>query len=837
MKPELLAPAGNWECARAAVANGADAVYFGLSRFNARLRADNFTEADLPPLVTWLHERGARAYVTLNTLVFSDELADAERFLLLLAGSGVDAVIVQDLGLARLAAEVAPALAVHASTQMTLTSPEGVEFAKKLGVKRAVLARELSLRELEKFHGAKILPLEVFVHGALCVAYSGQCLTSEALGQRSANRGECAQACRLPYTLTVDGAALDLGDKRYLLSPRDLAAVAEVPLLMKLGVASFKIEGRLKSPEYVAAVTRVYRRAIDAADGEEASRQAAKTPGLLDKKNSRLGGLARESDFYQLEMAFSRGLSPGWLRGVDHQRLVHARFGKKRGAFVGFISAVGCDHVTVSVETPVRPGDGVVFDTGGDTDREQGGRVYQARGGALYFERGKIDFSQIKAGDRVWKTDDPRLDRELRASFRHDPPARGRGLALTVGGAEHEPLTLTARLGGFTATLQSQIPLQRAHQQPLTAERLRAQLGRLGGTKYQLDTLTLTAPGNLILPVSELNRLRRAMVVALDAAPSPVPVTVSARPRLAELLARSREDAQDILPTLAVTCRAAAQIDAALDCGIRRLYLDFEDPRRYRDAVAQVRAGKLVNASVYLATPRIQKAGEHGIFRLIAGAAPDGVLIRNLGALSWFKDAPLRKAGDFSLNVANPLTADLLMREGLEWLTVSYDLDAAQVTALLLAAPPRWFELTLHQHLPMFHMEHCLFAAFLTGAGDFKTCGRPCERHTLRLRDRAGAGHPVKADVGCRNTVFHQRAQSGAAFYEQFQRAGLRRYRVELLDENAADARLIISAYQELMAGNLAAGTLSARLKTHDQLGVTSGTLTVPAKSSTVNDH
>ncbi|MDR1146541.1 MAG: U32 family peptidase [Verrucomicrobiales bacterium] len=839
-QPELLAPAGNWECVKAAVANGADAVYFGLPRFNARLRADNFTEADLPRLTDYLRARGVRAYVTLNTLIFSDELADAERFLMLLADSHVDAVIVQDLGLARLAREVAPSLAVHASTQMTLTSPEGVEFAKKLGVARAVLARELSLRELEKFHGAAILPLEVFVHGALCVAYSGQCLTSEAFGQRSANRGECAQACRLPYTLTVDGASKDLGDRRYLLSPQDLAAVREVPLLMRLGVASFKIEGRLKSPEYVAAVTQVYRQAIDG----EISRRDAEPQSLLDKKNSAPPRLcANQTDFYQLEMAFSRGLFTGWLHGVDHQRLVHARFGKKRGAFAGQVSAVGRDHVTVSGGVAVRPGDGVVFDTGGDPDNEQGGRVYQADGGRLFFAHGKIDFSQVKAGDRVWKTDDPQLDRELRNSFRHDPPATGAVLVLTVSGAANSPLSVTARLGDATVSLQSQIPLQCAQKQPLTVERLREQLGRLGGTRYRLGPLTVNGLDHVMLPVSELNRLRREMVARLDAAPSAAPVAAGSRPRLKELLAQShgaaesdsvqktprlRVSARDLPLTLSVTCRTNEQIDAALACGVPRLYLDFEDLRRYRDAVTHIRA-TVSGAEIFLATPRIQKAGEQGLFQLIASAAPDGVLIRNLGALSWFQDSPLRKVGDFSLNVANPLTADLLKRENLETLTMSYDLNAGQVLALLAAAPPAWFELTLHQHLPMFHMEHCVFAAFLSTGSDSRTCGRPCERHTVRLRDRVGAEHPVKADVGCRNTVFHQRAQSGAAFYEQFQRAGLRRYRVELLDENAADARVIISVYQALLAREITADELVAKLKVAAQLGVTSGTLTVLA--------
>ncbi|HET6409434.1 MAG TPA: peptidase U32 family protein, partial [Chthoniobacteraceae bacterium] len=247
--PELLAPAGDWDCLRAAVANGADAVYFGLPRFNARLRAHNFTEEELPAVVAFCHRYGAKAYVAFNTLVFTGELDDAESYLRTLSGAGVDALIVQDVGLVRLAREIVPDLAIHASTQMTVTSPEGAAFAAELGVERVVLARELSLRELKKFQETSpaAMPLEVFVHGALCVAYSGQCLTSESLGQRSANRGECAQACRMPYQLVVDGALCDLGDRRYLLSPQDLAAVDQIPDLLEHGVTSFKIEGRLKA--------------------------------------------------------------------------------------------------------------------------------------------------------------------------------------------------------------------------------------------------------------------------------------------------------------------------------------------------------------------------------------------------------------------------------------------------------------------------------------------------------------------------------------------------------------------------------------------------------------
>jgi putative protease len=844
-KPELLAPAGDWDCARAAVANGADAIYFGLPAFNARMRATNFTADDLPRLMTFLHEHGVKGYVAFNVLIFTDELAAAEEQLIRLHRAGVDAAIVQDVGLASLAREVVPDFHVHASTQMTLTSPEGLAFARRLGLSRAVLARELSLRELAKFPvSADTVPLEVFVHGALCVAYSGQCLTSEALGQRSANRGECAQACRLPYELVVDGLTRDLGDRRYLLSPQDLAAVEEIPELMRLGVTSFKIEGRLKTPEYVAAVTQVYRRAIDRAWENVAAETAlVQTP------------VPPSDDRYRLEMAFSRGLYSGWMHGVNHQQLVHARFGKKRGAFLGAITAVGRDWLDISAPARVQPGDGVVIDQGKDTDREQGGRVYDVavRGDSvrLGFERGRIDPAKVKPGDRLWKTDDPQLNRELRKSFAGEIEKPARAVALRVAGRAGELLHIEAWCGDFTTAVSSAMPLEAARKRPLTDESLREQLGRLGGTGYALASLENHLDGEVIVPVSELNRLRRDLVEKLANAPeipdgAPVRVKPAVVSRLARIAGegqgnldrintikgigteagaggRSESESVSVHATaLTVLCRTMEQIDVALLLGVAELYADFEDIRRYKDAVARVRE---TVARLYLATPRIQKAGEQGFFQLIENARPDGVLIRNLGALDHFRAGGLRRIGDFSLNVSNPLTAEVLMGEGLDRLTVSYDLNAGQALDLLRAAPPVWFELTLHQHIPMFHMEHCVFAAFLSEGTDHTNCGRPCDRHEVKLRDRVGLEHPLKADVGCRNTLFHAQAQSGAAYFAEFVALRPAAFRVELLNEDAAQTEQLLRGYQRLLAGEVSGAGLVRELNLRSQLGVTRGTL------------
>src|SRR5580698_8067840 len=381
--PELLAPAGDWECARAAVENGADAIYFGLDRFNARMRADNFTAADLPRLMEYLHGRGVKGYVTFNTLVFADEMAEAEQYLRTLITAGVDAAIVQDVGICRLIRRLSPDFLIHASTQMTVTSAAGVEFARELGCSLVVLARECSIKEIEKIPHST-LPLEVFVHGALCVAYSGQCLTSEALGGRSANRGECAQACRLPYELISDGATVPLGDRRYLLSPQDLAGLEVLPELVRSGVSSLKIEGRLKSPEYVANITQVYRQALD----------KSFAPPEAETR-------------YKLEMAFSRGLHTGWFGGVNNQRLVHARFGKKRGVFLGEVQNVRAESVFLRLQAPLKLGDGIVFDAGQPDQEEEGGRVVTVSPAAPRKTEteirlfGEVNFSRIQPGDKV----------------------------------------------------------------------------------------------------------------------------------------------------------------------------------------------------------------------------------------------------------------------------------------------------------------------------------------------------------------------------------------------------------------------------------------------------
>jgi len=790
---ELLAPAGNWDCARAAVANGADAIYFGLPKFNARMRADNFTEADLPELMDFLHRHGVKGFIAFNTLIFPGELEDALEQIETMAKAGVDAVIVQDLGVAKLVQEIAPEMELHASTQMTITSPEGLAFVNEfLNLDRAVLAREMSVEDIARVRKEGEVPLEVFVHGALCVAYSGQCLTSESLGQRSANRGECAQACRMPYELVVDGEEKPMGEVRYLLSPQDLAAVDVIPELVKAGVTSYKIEGRLKSPEYVAAVTRVYRKALD---------EVEVTP----------------EDRYTLEMMFSRGLSSGWLEGTNHPRLTHGKWGKKRGAFAGEIASMGEGWVELSsCEVPLRNGDGFVFDAGEDRNEEQGGTIWKVEGNRLHFDRrSRINWKRVVPGQGLWKTSDPALEREVKKTWKGGRlEEKGEGLVITVRGGVGESLVLESK----GKSVSSEILLEKAEKRALTDEVLEAQLGRLGGTEFKLEKVENRIAGEVMIPLGELNRLRRRLIseLAVD------PVVHNGSQALAGLLP-SVGAADESIPELRVLCRSMEQVEGAARGGAGMIYCDFEDLREYRGAVELARD---LGVKIFLATPRIQKPREVGFFKMVEKAGADGVLVRNLGGVQYFKERGVPRVADFSLNVANPITARLLMENGdFENLTVSYDLNEGQVSGLLEGAQPQWFELTVHQHMPMFHMEHCVFCTFLSDGTSIKNCGKPCDQHNVQLRDRVGQLHILKADVGCRNTLFNGRAQTGAGSVDEFISLGLRRFRVELLEEDARQAGRLVKWYREFLDGKGEARDLVRKLGAIERLGVTKGTL------------
>jgi len=837
-RPEILAPAGDRDAMAAALAAGADAVYFGLDDgFNARARAENFPSDGLVEIVRWVHRAGTRAYVTLNTLVFEPELPVVEELIRRVAASGIDAIIVQDPAVALLARRICPDLEVHASTQMTASSPTAVSLLRELGLSRVVVPRELSVDEIRAYRAGTDVELEVFVHGALCVAWSGQCLSSEAWGGRSANRGQCAQACRLPYSLVVDGATRDLGDVEYLLSPKDLVGLDVIKDLAEIGVASLKIEGRLKGPAYVATAVSQYRSAAAAAVGETAPEPPIDIP--------------RERE--ALNVAYSRGASPGFLTGADHQTLVEGRFPRHRGLPLGRVIAVEGDEVEVvrdaaqrpvsggrgigvssepsppSFPTDVRAGMGVVFDASTPEQSEQGGPIFAVaptpRGFRLRFGNPGPDLGRVRAGDFVWVSSDPKVTRagDKAAEAGRDPLGRI-PIDLVVNGAAGAPLVVSAR--GITK--QTTTALAPARNAGISPELLADKLGSFGGTPFHLGTLDTSAlASGLHLPVSELKELRRQLVADLEAQLANVERRVPSASVIEEVRTRvSTTTPLTTEPLVIPLCRNDEQLDAVLAAGARDVELDWMELVGLARAVDRAKAR---GARVTVATVRVQKPGEDKIDAHLARLDPDAVLVRSWGSLAYFKALPSNERptlhGDFSLNVTNSITAGWVLGHGLETLTAAHDLDRDQLLALLDTSPAGRVAVTVHHHIPTFHTEHCVYAHLLSTGKDYKTCGRPCEKHQVALRDRVNLVHPVIVDVGCRNTVFNAQAQSAASLVPDLLARGVRRFRIELVRETADETTRLYAAYRDLVAGKVGADDVVKAAAVHEQFGVTRGTM------------
>ena len=549
-----------------------------------------------------------------------------------------------------------------------------------------------------------------------------------------------------------------------------------------------------------------------------------------------------------LEQSFSRGLTHGFLDGPNHQVLVQGRFPKSRGVRVGTVAGRTGRGVVVELAGAaaelVKPGDGVVFDEGRPEQDEQGGRVFAVhpagRRVELVFGRGAVNLAAVAVGSIVWKTDDPALRKRLERTYAHDRPARRVPLTFAVRGRVGEALELSARDdAGNEVTVVWPGPLERAVKHPVTVELLREQLGRLGETPFTLAGVEVDLPEPVLVPKSVLNDLRRRAVTGLmerRSAPTghtiaePDALEAVRREIAAEHPASGPHPVSDA-PRLYVLVRTQEQLDAVLawepPSPLPRpalVYCDFEDARRYRDAVARCRAAGM---PVGLAPLRVVKPGEEGLLRQVDGCGADVLLVRNLAGLALFRElapgTPL--VGDFSLNVANELTAALLAEQGLARMVPSYDLNWEQLAAMLRHIDPGLFEVVIHQHMPMFHMEHCVFAAFLSSGKDWRDCGRPCDRHRVELRDRVGAAFPVAADAGCRNTVYNAVPQSAAEFLPRMRALGLRHFRVELLRETAEQVGPLLEAYGRVLVGQDDGRGVWRHLRALNQLGVTRGTL------------
>jgi putative protease len=841
-KPEIMSPAGYWPQLRAAIEAGADAVYFGLKHFSARAKV-GFDPEELPEVMRTLHRRGVKGYVTFNTLVFDNELDEAARSLASIAQAGADSIIVQDWAVVKLARQIAPDLNIHGSTQMSITSAEGVRFAQSLGVSRVVMARELSLDDVRAIRAAVDCELEMFVHGALCVSYSGQCFSSEAWGGRSANRGQCAQACRLPYDLMVDGKHQPLGDARYLLSPGDLYALRQIPEIVEIGISALKIEGRYKDSDYVALTTHAYRQAVDEA---WAVRAGVGTARPVDPVTE-----------LQLEQVYSRGLGPHFISGTNHQTVVNGRAPRHRGVLMGRVMRIAdgaiaiepiSSHTAANSLAPLKPGDGVVFDAAdwrSPQEPEEGGRIFEVttREGKLElrFGNGAIDAGRIRRGDLAWRTHDPDLDKAVRPFLEAATPVHKQPVSVRVSAREGAPLEAEWRVAGAgvtaSVTVRSPEPLSTARNRGLDLEFLKDQFGRLGNTPYELGAIELEIAGAPFAPSSLLNQLRREAVERLQEKQAATHVDGREKAAVSDpaaALAQWQRSPRAV-PGGPAEChllvRTPEQLEAAVDLRPASITLDYLDLYGLRPSLERIRAAGL---QPRVASPRVLKPGEERIADfLVSCDCP--ILVRSAGLLNALRGRPhAALIGDFSLNAANAISAAELFDLGLSMLTPTHDLNAAQVAELARDAGADRIEAVVFHHLPVFHTEHCVFCRFLSTGTSYLDCGRPCEKHRVALRDAAGREHPVMADVGCRNTVFGAEAQQAAMHLDDWRSAGIRHFRIEFAHESAGQATRIARAFDDALAGRRTGRELAQTWQRIAPQGVTEGSLYVPESSLTV---
>lgn len=800
---ELLAPAGSREALAAAVENGADAVYLAGNRFGARAYAENFDEAALREAIRYAHLRGVAVHVTVNTAVDDTELSGLADYLRFLEDAGADAVLVQDLGVARLAREVAPGLPLHASTQMTVHSLAGVRAMEDLGFSRVVLSREMSLSEIREICAASKIEIEVFAHGALCVCYSGQCLMSSMIGGRSGNRGRCAQPCRLTYELVDEnGQEVTNGAAgKYLLSPRDLKTIDLLPELIGAGVASLKLEGRMKRPEYVAVATAAYRGAIDRVLSDKTDEAAAR------EENRRLAQI------------FNRDFTTAYLLKKPGKEMMSDRRPNNRGLLVGRVVSYDAEEkcVRVKLTESLAVGDqaDVWVKTGGRVT-ETVGELRDAKGREI--ERGfagdEVTFPLSRAAhphDRIFCVYDSALTEEARASYT-GAGKRRIPVRLTVTAKVGGPFSVTASADGVRAEAKSEYICPKAEKRPLTKETLEKQMERMGTTAYALEVLEADIGDGVMVPMSVMNETRREALSRLDEVR--LSKIAARRAEIAARISVSEEKAKkdvyrknkDSLPKLIVHADTPEKVRAAVEAGADGVLYggDAYDhhlvtSEEYRTVWEFTRAE---GRGVSLATPRILRKRFlpllAPLLRTLSDAPADDVYVHHLGALRMVREyTDLPVVSDFSLLAYNALAIRELADLGFSRATLSPELNFPQIEALTQKSVLP-VECIVHGRLELMVSAYCAPGSFLGDAGS-GACSAPCMKGKYFLKDRTGAIFPVVTDAGCQMHILNAKVLSMLPQAGRFAGLGAERIRIDGRFMTARDIGEIVRGYREFL--------------------------------------
>ena len=794
---ELLAPAGSREALVAAVENGANAIYLAGNAFGARAYASNFDREALREAIHFAHLRKVAIHVTVNTIVADEEMGPLRDYLRFLYEAGADAVLVQDLGVARVAHETVPDLPLHASTQMSVSSLEGVRALAELGFSRVVLARELSLKEIRHICAHAPVEIETFMHGALCVCYSGQCLMSSMIGGRSGNRGRCAQPCRLPYTLVDEKGQDVLGDKAgsYLLSPRDLSTIDVIPDLIEAGVSSLKIEGRMKRPEYVATVVRTYREAID-------TYYAGKGYAVTQEERD------------DLAQIFNRDFTTAYLEGRPGKAMMSDRRPNNRGLLIGRVTAYDWDAriVTVKLSGRLGLGDQVDFWV------KVGGRVTatisaltDAKGRAV--EEGQagdtVSFaipSAVRDHDRVFKVYDARLMERAKETYTSGAPVRRIPVAIAVRAAVGEPLTVTlCDAEGHRGEGRTDFIGESARKRPLFEEIIRKQVSRLGTSVYEMKSLHCDIAGEVMVPMSEINEARRKAVEALDALRLKEIEACEHRPepKFTDRIARPTPKKAHFLVAVDTLGKAEAALAAGAD-GILFGGESYEHrviaPEEYERAWQMAREA---GARIDFNTPRIVHDGQQKhVERLLAAFAafpPDAVHVHNIAMLALVRRlTDFAIHADYSLISYNKQTLAFLKDYGASGATLSPELTAKEIRQLAKESPLPLMCI-VHGRLELMVSNYCVTGSFLGGRGE-GPCTQPCTRGHFALKDRKDALFPLAMDQFCYMHVLNSKVLSMMPHAMKFRAAGIETMQIEAKAMGEKEIAAIIRAYRKAMA-------------------------------------
>ena len=789
--PELLSPAGSLDAVRAAVANGADAVYLGAERFNARDEGAQLTLDELGTACRLAHARGVRVYLTFNTLIKPAELQEALLFLGEAIDRGIDAAIVQDIGIVRLIQAVYQGFEIHGSTQMTVHDTSGAAVMQRLGIERVVLARENTLDDVRAIRAAvPDLGLETFIHGALCISYSGQCYMSGMISERSANRGSCAQSCRKDYVLRdVDSdETLDTG---YLISARDLGAYESIPDLAEAGVGCLKIEGRKKKPEYVAVVTRNYRNTLD--------HVAAGEPADLPPENVQ-----------ELVQIFSRGFTPGMYKGRAGRDYITRSHPDNRGSELGTVVDQQRDELIVEVSTPLVRGDGVGFEApegaGTDTVGFTIDDIRTLSAGVLTRQAIRT-FKRVPVGSRVVRSFDATLMTSARGSFAgvELPAGARKRLDVRAFGSAGAPLKLVFAAGDDSVTLRSEMALVPARNRSLDYTQLREQLGRLGETSFVLAELDIAGLATgLFIPVSELNRMRQEAIEDLEQ-------------RVGWRTAGLHEDrkyrvrsAVAGIPAAGVTAAPKGRlvvevfsVDDAIAAARSGADEITFDPFLRHPAPPVNRVLKLAeelrgqNVSLRLRLPSIVRPEER---RLLDKWLNTGLPLStgHLGLVAEVAGNARDVVADYAVNCFNQHTAAEIFSLGASRIVLSVELTTEEMQAVTAPWAGAGFDAVVYGRPEGMTIEHCVLSAAFDR--EPTTCRDLCVRdHTnVELTDPAGYSFAVATDSACRNRLLHSRPIEASEFMPALWRSGVRNYRM-IFNTRGDPVDLLVARYRAVI--------------------------------------